>query len=609
MDLSLDSSFRNVAAPGSRYVSLSVLVTKPLSQLPAPPGELSFPTCIPVYRLNLLATDNTHLYLAHSTSRIAVYRIHRSKGLSLVPIASVPLPRPTTINNIRFFNSSSAGPLLIMAGGCERPAEPASLSILRLPTAQTVTPEFWESADTRIRRFRYDSAWGLDIYQGDATNDPRIAFSNNSRRIVELSLANLMLGDQDVQMEAPHVLPVIHSNNIPCVSFSNDGQLLASASLDGTYAIYDMRRGGEVLYRSVRPNLNRWRDFESMEMGCWMVYWVNRKMVTSVAGGDVAWGEQRTQRNRTRVLTPFEFSLPNIHDHGLRQSVFDCMNSDTVGKDDAPLPLYNDAGGDGQRDWVGSLGCGPSAPYEGKESNDVAGVGASAPMDTESHEDYKDREGANSQEEQRRDKHMKAMQPDGHEMPMLNIGVGFQMDCDKCEVDEKNKRDERDDNYKLLLVGRRAEVTLYKVKYEKHNSIPGCGERRRLLVEKVDMVTVYRRREPWRSGWCIKVEEVPSLGVLVLAVTGLGVVLLRVSENNGRERLFTDSTLTRIDGFASRDLVVSGTRIAGMCVVEPEGSKDCVGHPVEVWVAWVSGQVKCWEIWREGGVINSAVCV
>lgn len=188
--------------------------------------------------------------------------------------------------------------------------------------------------------------------------------------------------------------------------------------------------------------------------------------------------------------------------------------------------------------------------------------------------------------------------------------IGFRVELnDGTDTSEEMADGERGKgpcDYRLLLVGRKGQLTLYRV--SEVENMEGLDEKTdKLVVEKLDNIELYSEGDLWSVGWCLKVEELGSLGAFAVAVTGIGVIVIRVIKGK-KEKLFVDHVLKRAK--TGNAILPSGTQmhIIGMCVVERGTAGKC-GYSVELWAVWQDAMVQCWEIWREGGLINTAVCV
>lgn len=332
------------------------------------------------------------------------------------------------------------------------------------------------------------------------------------------------------------------------------------------------------------------------------MHWVKRKTAVDVFDHDSIWG--MLARQRRGAGNPVGYSSVM----GLRESLFDRMTAANVGDNDEALPLYDDGGGDGELDWVGSLKCGAALRDERDSSNDAGGNEGPVAMDFVSQEDETGGEGKEINEGQKSGKRRKSTHRKGNEMENPKTEFGIRVDYTGGGGQDREKCEQNDD-YRLLLVGRRGQLILYKVRYKRDNSKRAWGERKQVLVEEIDKLMLETKGRPWSTGCTLKAEEIVSLGAIAIAITGFGVVLLRVLQLDGEERLFMDKVLTKGGSPETEGHWEPRRQIAGMCIVEPEGAKECVGSPVEVWVVWLNGTIKCWEIWREGGVINNAIIV
>lgn len=146
--------------------------------------------------------------------------------------------------------------------------------------------------------------------------------------------------------------------------------------------------------------------------------------------------------------------------------------------------------------------------------------------------------------------------------------------------------------YKLLLVGRSAHLELYRVRKEGTNV-------ELMLVDTCDLYV--DTGLSFEKGWCVKAELIGRLNAVAIAITGIGVVVIRVlQKEEGTERIFVERVLTRDQ--------VGEKMIAGLSVVE-KGDEVEGNYSVEIWVVWLDGTVQSWELWRRGALVDGGVHV
>jgi len=125
-------------------------------------------------------------------------------------------------------------------------------------------------------------AWGIALSSGCKTQ-AQIGISANSHRITIWTLDR----DLDVNQNqhgngSNHSRLTLsgHNHNIPCIDFSPDGWLLASASIDTSVAIWSVHSGHRISTRRI-----------SSEWG-WAVRWISLQTIKVVCKDDPLWGRQ-----------------------------------------------------------------------------------------------------------------------------------------------------------------------------------------------------------------------------------------------------------------------------------------------------------------------------
>lgn len=571
------------------YAPISVSSLVPLSPLPVPVGfhhsHGQFAAGIPFYRLNLLSTDGTRLYFPYCSTNIAVYSITRSKGVFLTPLASPQIIPSSTINNSKVANLKNGKRALILTGGhqWETNPEPASLTVLALPDANRVedveTVEFG-NAHTMLLSLR--SAWGLDIHDASA----RVVFSCNSRYMCELSL-NLLLSD-DAQLaqlsDATRLLQLRHSNNIPCVAFSPDGKHIASASIDGIFAIHDVSDRYSSEHRCVfeysPPRIaSHTAAFGRHVQRCWSVHWFENSKVAPAAKWDPVWHLLKAQRQTLIAFESFgelnDFYAENAARHEelfwkAGQSDLD-KNSEVGGN-----VLYNDGAG-----------------------LDAGDQKMSSPKDDElaMHSDYNEEAGSlralslaqTCEESNRRHSRVEEDNTFGFRISLQNEGrtvVG---------VTGQNIGQEQ-----FLLVGRESRLILYRV----HD---GEGTKN---VTEVDSLDIFVRGNPTMA--CTDAQEITALGVVVVSVKGLGVLLLRLinstesgDDNAGRSpRLLVERVFSRKRDILAVAFLTAGDDVIGTAIVH-RGDPNSSDYCAELWILWQDAMIECWELTRPINVFDT----
>lgn len=284
-------------------------------QLSAPPNE-PFPNTflrnLTPYRLNLLASYGDLMYFPYSTSYIGCYKIHRSNGIMLEALPAIKIYPATPVNNVRVavFDNRFGGPTLLLTGGSElNNLQSGSLTILQLPSSSkdhAPRDSFATVAHTFMLPLK--SAWGLACQERKGL----VALTSNSHLFILLSLVSTReiayaSSDEDEISERPaqvvrvvqtaDTLHNIHTNNIPCIAFNEDGSMIATASIDSTFALYDIQVdpsnvvGGvhEFLPKRIVRKLCQCgervpssSDARRSNERAWVVHWVSNVFVCNI---------------------------------------------------------------------------------------------------------------------------------------------------------------------------------------------------------------------------------------------------------------------------------------------------------------------------------------
>lgn len=277
----------SLSTPVVPYAPLEVTELLAPTALPSPRATDPPHLALPSYRLNLLAAHDGVLYLAAEDDAVFAYAICRANGLSVRPMAAFPVVPPTPVNNIRVarFPDRFGGPSLLLAGGDALvPAASGSISVLRLANLPTGSPD--DQTAARIAETFYlnglKSAWGLSADEASG----RVAVSTNSHCAAVLSVAET--GADAFVSQAVPPLAGTHFSNIPCVSFSHSGRLLGSASIDRTFAVFDVA--------PLRPSARRilqsrqcQPDDDAPDEWCWAFEWITPRTPRMLDPDDVAW--------------------------------------------------------------------------------------------------------------------------------------------------------------------------------------------------------------------------------------------------------------------------------------------------------------------------------
>lgn len=262
--------------PPIEYSALQWEQVLPPIKLRAPRSAGGGPLALPSYRLNLLAAHGDRLYLAAEDDAVYSYAIRRANGLSVEPVTAYPIVPPTPVNNVRVanFTARHGGPTLLLAGGdVHAPGANGSLSILRLPVCDPLLDlDTDENAVVSAETFYLTdlkSAWGLSADPASG----RVALSTNSHCAVVLRMPEVTNPDNFPAFSFPP-LAGTHFGNIPCVSFSHTGNLLGSASIDTTFAVFAVHPDRSYFRRMLQSPQRNPHD-ETPAEWCWALTWIS----------------------------------------------------------------------------------------------------------------------------------------------------------------------------------------------------------------------------------------------------------------------------------------------------------------------------------------------
>ncbi|CDF32534.1 unnamed protein product [Chondrus crispus] len=601
----------NINAPS--YDPLRCVPVLELSRLPKPSGAIGswvdFASSLPSGKMNLLATDGHHLYLGHSRESIAVYVISRSRGTQLIPIISVPVEPPVSINNLRVadFPEEKGGSLLLMAGGRADGQEHASISALRIPRpvpellrdeCSLTTSWSWKMSRACTVTVPLCSAWGLDVHNPTG----RFALSANSRKILVLSfdgdnLRAILAGEarnessserfpEEILSFEAEPITSTYQNNIPTVKFSPCGNLLASGSIDCSFALHDVKSGtyasGETLYQSHMEESEEsfWNEF------VWCVHWFDDSAMCEVPSTDNVWLESDMQATRQwrQVKNGLSFHPAP------RRSIFlnredirsvTCSRNGIARYDDCVEPDPS-LGADAARQWYEDQ----FREHHVCDEYDKNAAASVASQSINHSIPYEDERG----EFLERQRKTRKQGFTGWQHGELTD------DGDDKKVDGKQER--------FLLVGREFSLYLYRVIGDRpaKNSMP--------FVEEVHRLQVFSRPRGYPNSAVLDCLEMFQLSAFVLIARGHGVVLLRVlrgSHDSGSEalRLYTERTFPQpsLNGPWRRE----HASVIGACILprgEVENGTDCY----ELWILWRNGMIEAWELSQER-VLDPSVIV
>lgn len=401
---------------------------------------------------------------------------------------------------------------------------------------------------------------------------------------------------------------------MPCVAFSPDGKYVASASLDGVFAIHDVSDRfsdqHRCVYKYTPPEeVESYRNRLRVQR-CWSVHWFANADISPVTENDPVWAILKRQQERMVGFEKFS---------GLEEWYAIC------------------AAEQGAAFWSGRhWGDGPSCASVGEVDGGLGRVAAEQGDELDLHCLYNEdvqalkvvrsaekqsagaRESGTAEsegawgvqgelnlhgkctEEEPATKILRSGQDenaDNGESGTLNSEGLWDADG-SAESEGKGEGSEQPaeerDGDKLLLVGRESELVLYRVSE---------GPTGKILTE-LDKVCIKLRLK--RHMACTDVKEIAGLGVLVVSVKGLGVLLVRLIRATGAqggvrmlvERVFSRAGLTVSSGFSS-----SGDDVIGTAVVyrgEEEGYDCCA----ELWILWQDAMVECWELSKAFNVFD-----
>lgn len=332
-----------------------------------PPGPRLRPR---FYRLNVLAAHDDILYIAASNNEITRLKIRRSRGIVLEQLPSSTISPPTVINNVRVapFSTHASSHALVLTGGNENQRASGRLVLLPLTSAQDPSPPIAKAFRTRtnsawgldihpfLPRIAVSSNSRVIFIYTFRQPQPSAALRDNIQPAVHSAQNNALanqqqliiapnqtqqpaqpndeqsgsdsgsdtgsgasdLDDPDVQNDHQHHLhdyfeqhhphaARVHLNNIPCVRFHNRGHLLASASIDCTFAVYDMTTSN--LISSFQSGIPAARDryHTNAEERCWQTHWVSPGMIQNADENHKVWSMHSWQSSSAPTWAPPNF--------------------------------------------------------------------------------------------------------------------------------------------------------------------------------------------------------------------------------------------------------------------------------------------------------------
>lgn len=181
----------------------------------------------------------------------------------------------TTVNQIACESFEGVGRVLLAACGGVN-AGPGSLVVTYLDKIQAVVRGGEEPQPYSEHLTMPDSSWGISAH--GATH--MVAVSSNAARI---TLFRVPQSWPQFENSIPEVLttPVHelsgHEGNIPCVTFSTEGTILVSCSIDLTVRLWDVREGVQILQVLATQRIGPGQSLQ--EYWVWSAQWVPAKSV------------------------------------------------------------------------------------------------------------------------------------------------------------------------------------------------------------------------------------------------------------------------------------------------------------------------------------------
>lgn len=556
----------------AQYQPLDISQSLPATPLRPTPGVSAdlLRERLPRYRLNLLACHGDAIYFVVDESSVAEYEVSRACGVAVVPVATHGIIPATSVNNVRV-GVCNGVPRLFMTGSAAGPAGRGSLSVLGLHGEKGVR----RYAETMFLPLK--SAWGLDVH--DETG--HIAISSNSHcavvvRLLERDEMEEVNGTQERLERVCRVLSGTHFSNIPCVRFSRSGELLASASIDGSFALFDLSggvlEGGRRLHQSAHDSSDgEW---------CWFSHWLDPRTVKSVARHDPLWAclaEQRaTNLGATvqEILDKAAAQLPRPRmeqqerHHSAEQPVFS-------------LPVYDDSAyADyeliGRQAWIQN-------PVNQATTRPVTAVPERVVRVVDSVDGGVKRIYVGE--------HSQGSKSDTFNSPLRGTRSGA------ATVNANGAgRDDIHENGSLLVVGKQETMHLFRVR----RHAPGTTD-----VEELDQIRLVPNGDGRMSVFLYNPArlcdmcEVPELNLLVVTQqNGVGVALIRVVEGVGFKGC----------KFVLERVIEEGEAgVIGTCVMERDSGIPFL-KSFELFIVRTDGTIESWDIGRAANAFDASIC-
>eukprot|EP00871_Galdieria_phlegrea_P001940 jgi/Galph1/2747/GphlegSOOS_G1421.1 len=185
------------------------------------------------YRMNLVAMNKEGklLYVAYG-DRIFEF-LYREKKRTV--LRRELLAAPDVINTLKYAELTGVGAILVAA--CGNPVIETGAVVIYFMNRATAN----RIGQERVVLSMSSSVWGISICEDTGL----IATSSNDHCI---SMIRILLDTQLESRNRVFLVPSIccgHEHNIPCIDFSKHGRYIASASIDETLRVWDLKTEDE----------------------------------------------------------------------------------------------------------------------------------------------------------------------------------------------------------------------------------------------------------------------------------------------------------------------------------------------------------------------------
>lgn len=526
------------------------------------------------YRLNLLTADGDILYIVHSEARILRLRINRARGLVLVPLSAVTISPPAFVNNIRIadFSEEHGGKTLIMAAGRQDMSGSGHIVILPLHDDPSMVSSFARSLPILT-----DSAWGLDVHSktgrfivsSNSFGAKLYSFRSHPNETDQLNPSEANVHGPDLAsstddfrhylIEHEPALYGTHSNNVPCACFHHDGDTIATASIDSTFAIYDFRRKKHpCCFQSGKP-ISPSLDFSRRKERCWQVLWIKRSTPIPVTDTDKVWLEHsRQHRNFSPLLTSRHYS----RSYPERNSLF------TRHLNSVRHTQTNHFYDDNQ-----ILEPSHKADAENRKEADELIF------------DNLDFDIASFFDKPTNSRHL------------VSRSSTNQLPC-SVHVENSNTAEKDDQKWDgdILLVCYEKIIALYHIPADctrkTATASDPAGKIRRLDA-------MYFNTSTYSQLMFTNVIEVNKLNLLILTTVETGIIILRILEPPRTMQVSEPSI------YIER-IISTPTHVVGTCVIERPGDTES-SFSVELWILTADGLIQCWDLSRGEVAVDLSV--